>query len=166
MKITLEFILSFCLLITFSQCKDKEDPIPPFFNIEATVVSTLTPLPIKSRVVLYSGRNVYNFEKSRNSIGDPNKSILSSIFACFQEELNPNNLATFDNISIEPSVSTSSSSNQIFTYDTIFFRVEAMQLIGSDTVFKTSDANPAFLVLPDSKGNETIQKKITLKIDQ
>jgi hypothetical protein len=76
--------------------------------------------------------------------------------------LNANNLANFNDINIQ----WNSFANQNFSYDTLFFRVEAMQVIGSDTIFKTSDANPAFLILPDSEGNETIQKKITLKIDQ
>jgi hypothetical protein len=160
MKISVK--LMFVPLIVFLQCKDKEDPIPALFDIEAKVISNLSPLPSKARVVLYLGRSTYDFEKGRNPLGDPNKNIISSQFSCFWQDLNANNLANFNDINIQ----WNSFANQNFSYDTLFFRVEAMQVIGSDTIFKTSDANPAFLILPDSEGNETIQKKITLKIDQ
>ena len=156
----------FLTVLFVVSCQKDEYPAAPIFNVEVKVNSTLNPSADKMRVVLYTRRGIYGYERSRNPQGDSNKEVTSLSYA-FWQITDATGQANFSNLEVLPrSESTGKRKEDTqFTYDTIFIRVEARQITGLDTIYKTNDANPAFFAFPDPmQGNTTVdlQKEITL----
>ena len=147
-------------------CQKDEYPTEPLFNVEIKVNTTLNPLPDKIRVVLCVGRGVYEFERSQNPLGNPDKAIRSSLTSAFWQITDAAGQANFSDLAIARGETGGKRKRDTrFLCDTIFIRVEARQIIGTDTIYKTNDADPVFFPFHDPlEGNITInlKKEITL----